>query len=119
VAPVPTALSARRTPAGTELRYSLSENANVSIKVERLERGVSAGRRCLIRRRGLSGRSCIRALRRGTLTRRAHAGANRQPFSGRLGERALAPGAYRAAVTATAAGIRSRTATLDFTIVTD
>ncbi|MDX6673270.1 MAG: hypothetical protein QOH11_688, partial [Solirubrobacteraceae bacterium] len=119
VGPVPTALSARRTPAGTELRYSLSENANVSINVARLERGVSAGRRCVTRRPGLSGRSCIRASRKGTLTHRAHAGANRLPFSGRLGERALAPGAYRAAITATdAAGTRSRTATLDFTIVT-
>jgi hypothetical protein len=119
VARAPTALSARRAPQGTELRYSISENASVVIKVERLEAGVSAGRLCLRRRQGLSGRSCTRASPDGTLTRRARAGANRLPFSGRLGERALAPGPYRATIMGTDdAGNTSRTATLDFTIVT-
>jgi hypothetical protein len=55
----------------------------------------------------------------GILTRRLKsAGAKRLAFSGRVGKRALKPGRYRMAITATdAAGNRSRTRVLKLTIV--
>src|SRR5262249_10828216 len=92
VAATPTALSANRTPAstekrtptGTDLRYTLSENAGVSIKLEPLLPGVAKGHLCVSRYRA-TGRPCTRASRVGTLTRRGRAGANRVAFTGRLG----------------------------------
>jgi len=54
----------------------------------------------------------------GTLKRAAEAvGANRIPFTGRIGRRALAPGAYRAVLTALNAGGRAKPVMLDFSVV--
>jgi hypothetical protein len=50
--------------------------------------------------------------------RSAPAGANRHAFSGRIGNRPLPPGRYRATITATdAAYNRSRSKEVDFRIV--
>ena len=52
------------------------------------------------------------------LTRRSPSGQSAVPFSGRIGKRALAPGNYRATLTAAdAAGNRSRPLRLGFTLV--
>ena len=73
-------------------------------------RGRRVGRRCEAPIRKLrERRRCTRYKRAGTLTRRnLPAGRNTIRFSGRIGKRALAPGGYRATVTATdPAGNRS------------
>jgi hypothetical protein len=82
-----TAISAaRRAPAGSVLRFSLSRAATVKIVVHRRTR---------VRR-------TFRWVRAGTLTRRrGRAGSNQVAFSGRIGRRALASGRYRATLTAT------------------
>jgi hypothetical protein len=51
------------------------------------------------------------------LTRSAHAGLNRLPFTGRIRGRPLRPGRYRAVFTATSAGGTSASKTLQFRIV--
>jgi chitodextrinase len=102
-----TASSARRrAPVGTTFRFTLDRAASVKIAFAREARGLRSGRRCVkpsrrLRRAGA--RRCTRLVPiRPALTRAARAGANAAPFSGRLGRRALAPGRYRAVLTATA-----------------
>lgn len=93
------AKKAKRTPAGTIFGMRASEAHNVRILIER--------------KRGK------RYLRVGTI-RRANRpqGVDGIPFSGRLGSRKLAPGAYRASISATDhAGNRSNSARLPFTVV--
>jgi glucose/arabinose dehydrogenase len=112
-----TALSAVRH--GTAFRYTLSETATVKIQIQRKLPGRKVGRRCRAPSRSNRSRPrCTRFGAVGTLTRRAHAGANKTSFTGRLGSRALAAGGYRAVLAATDAdGNPARTSTLDFTVV--
>jgi hypothetical protein len=91
-----TAVTAARR--GTRIRYTLSEPAAVTLRVQRL-----AGGR-------------VHAV--GTLRRSGVAGANRVRFSGRIGRRALARGRYGLTVRATdAAGNRSLPRSRTFRIV--
>lgn len=91
-----TAVSAARR--GTAVRYSLSEPATVTLRIERLVKG---------KRRTA-----------GALRRTGAAGANRVRFSGRIGRRALRPGRYRLTVRATdAAGNRSAARSATFRVV--
>jgi len=120
----PTAASARRrhrsaAPVGTTFRFTLDRPASMRIAFAREARGLRSGRRCVKPSRRLRGhRRCIRLVRvRPALTCVAHVGANRVPFSGRLGRRALAPGRYRAVLTATANGRAGSPRTLRFRIV--
>jgi hypothetical protein len=71
---------AARAKRGTSLRYTLSENARVALKIQR------------------KGRTRYRSV--GTLRRAGVKGANRIRFSGRIGRRALRPGRYRIVATA-------------------
>jgi hypothetical protein len=81
---------------GTKLRYTLSEAATVTIKIQKLKT-----RRVV-----------------GTLTRSGAKGANTIKFSGRIGKRALRPGRYRAVLTAAdAAGNRSAPVHVSFRVV--
>jgi putative CocE/NonD family hydrolase len=121
VGSAPTAVAARRRRAarGTRARFRLSEAATVRLTIARRLAGRRVGRRCLApsarRRRA---RPCTRLKRAGTLRRRANYGANGFAFSGRIGRRALTPGRYQVALTATdAAGNTSRPATRPFAIV--
>jgi hypothetical protein len=75
---------AARVARGTRLRYTLSENARVALKIQRRLAGRSARYRTV-----------------GTLTRNGLIGVNRIRFTGRIGRRALRPGRYRAVITAT------------------
>lgn len=85
--------------AGTTFRYTLSEPATVTIKIER----------------GVGGRAFKQAA---TLTRTGRAGTNSTAFSGRAGRRALRPGTYRATLTARdAAGNHSKAVRVGFRIV--
>ncbi len=121
-APRLTALSARprnfRTrrragrPAGTTLRFRLSEAATVRVGVERATRGRRVGGGCVRpTRANRSKRACVRyVVLRGGVTRRLRAGSVRLRFAGRLGGRRLARGRYRLALVATdAAGLASTT----------
>jgi hypothetical protein len=94
-AATPRAARARR---GTTLRYNLSENARVVIKIRRR---VGARYRTV-----------------GTLRRSGLKGSNRVRFTGRIGRRALRAGRYRAVIRATdAAGNRSAPSLTRFRIV--
>src|SRR4051794_12046485 len=82
---------------GTTLRYSLSEAAKVTIKIQRARDGRAIGK----------------------LTRAARQGSNALKFSGRIGKRALKSGRYVAVLTATdAAGNRSAAKRVAFRVVT-
>jgi hypothetical protein len=91
---------AARTPRGTRLRYTLSEAAKVTLKIQRALAGRPTRYRTI-----------------GTLSRTGARGANSTRFSGRLRKRALRPGRYRVRITATdTAGNRSARRTTRFRI---
>jgi hypothetical protein len=91
--------STARARRGTTLRYSLSEDATVTLKVERRTIGRRVRGRCRrATRRNRRGRRCVRfvAVRGfGRITRRQLAGNRSIPFSGRVGRRKLPAGRYR------------------------
>jgi hypothetical protein len=94
---------ARPSQRGRSLfRYVLSEGATVQIRIRRVGR---RPRRVCPRTRS---RTCNRVRLSGVISRKARAGRNRTTFSGWIGRNVLAPGRYRAVITATdAAGNRS------------
>jgi hypothetical protein len=80
---------------GTRFRYTLSENAKVTVRI--------------LRRNGRSA---------GNLVRTGKTGINTLKFSGRIGRKALSRGRYRAVITATdAAGNRSASRRVSFRVV--
>jgi hypothetical protein len=93
-----TAIAARKraTPRGTTLRYGLSEAAVVTLLFERQVAGRRSGARCVKATRGnRHAKACKLYITVGTLTRNSGSGANAVAFSGRIGQKALALGAYR------------------------
>jgi hypothetical protein len=95
----PTAIKARAA-RGTSFRFSLKAPAKVTITITRRARGKR------------------RALKVGTLTRaNLPNGTNAIAFSGRIGRRALKPGAYKATLRARNAKGRSKPVTVRFSIV--
>jgi hypothetical protein len=91
---------AARAHHGTRFRYTLSEQARVSLKMQRRLRGHRARYRTVA-----------------TLTRSGSAGINLVRFTGRIGKRALRAGRYRARITAIdSAGNRSAPRTTRFRI---
>jgi hypothetical protein len=93
-----TPLSASRVPVGTTFRFKASEPGSAAIGIQRKQ-----GRRWK---------------KLATLRRVARAGVNSVPFSGRLGRKALGPGAYRAVLTTTdAAKNKSKPRRLGFRVV--
>jgi hypothetical protein len=117
VASASTALIA--TTRGTAFRFSLSEPATVTIAIEARVSGRRVSRRCRAATRRLRARPrCARYLARASLVRVLGAGVRSIPFSGRLGRRPLAPGSYRATITARdAAGNASSPRRLTLTVV--
>ncbi len=84
----------RRPPVGTTFSFTLDQRATVTLRFAQ-----------------------VRGRHRGTITRVAHAGADRVSFDGRLDHGKLAPGNYRVAITArNVLGMSSRPVTLSFTI---
>ena len=119
VGPGRTPLSARARRGGV-FRFRVGEAGRATIAIAREQRGVRIGRRCrrAAGRRARKRRPCTSYAPVGTLRRSARAGANKVPFSGRLGRRALKPARYRALlVVADAARNRSRRRTARFEIV--
>jgi hypothetical protein len=103
VGPGSTAIAAK-APRGTSFKFTLKAPAKVTIAL------------CA----GASGRPkrCTRARNVGTLTRsKLQAGRNTIRFSGRIGKRALRPGAYRATLTARNAKGTSKPVAVKFTVV--
>lgn len=108
----------RPLPRGTTFSFRLNQVAEVTMLVRRVRPGRRAGRRCLAPTRANRTRPrCLRLVTVATLKRDARAGLNRIPFSGRVGRRVLAPGAYRAVFHATNLLGRSPGRTSGFTIV--
>jgi DNA-binding beta-propeller fold protein YncE len=116
-----TAVSAARTPRGTAFKLTLSAAAALHIAITRAAPGLRRGRSCLapsatLRRR--HAKRCTRVLTLGALTRSHEAqGADVVAFSGRIGRRALSPGAYRAVLSASNGAGRSRSVALAFAVV--
>jgi hypothetical protein len=123
VAKQPTAVTAsarHKPPLGTSFRFTLGEAAQVRIVFTRSAPGVRSGGRCVAATPKLERRHagrCTRTLAVGALTR-AHEnqGDDSAAFSGRIGKHALAPGAYRATLTATADGLTSAPSKLALTV---
>lgn len=111
-----TALVARRAPAGTTVRLTLSESASLRITVVRPRAGHRVRGRCRVA--APRGRRCVVRRSVATLRRELGAGPAAIPFSGRLGRRALQPGRYELRLVATdAAGNAGRPVVLRFRIV--
>ena len=117
----PTAISARRIPTGTTFRFALSADAKLQIALTRSAPGRRRGGRCVaptVRLERAHAKSCTRTLAVGTLTRSHEpSGTDSIPFSGRVASRPLSAHGYKALVTASNAGGRSRAVALAFTIV--
>ena len=113
------AIRHRKHKIGTKFKYTLSEAATVEIAISRRLPGRRRGKSCVAPAKKLRhAKACTRIIARGTLTRTSHLGANRVAFSGRIGSRALKPGAYQATLTATdSAKLTSKPQTIRFTIV--
>jgi len=117
VAPGATALSAAtRKLRGTTIRFTVSEQATVAIRIDRVVAGRRSGKRCVTSKR--KGKRCSVFREAGTLTRKVAAGRRSVRFSGRLGRRALKPGRYGATLVARdGAANSSRAVRVSFTIV--
>jgi Tol biopolymer transport system component len=113
-----TALSAKRAKRGSAFLFSLSENARVSIAIAQALPGRRKGARCVRPRKGLK-RRCTRYAVLATLTRsNTRQGAAKVTFSGRIGNRKLRPGRYRATLGAVdAAGNRAIPRRVSFRVV--
>lgn len=108
----------KRLPVGTTFSFRLDRPAQVTFSFTRRVPGRKAGRRCVAQtHKNRHKRACKRTVVAGTLAFPGHAGANKVRFQGRISKtRKLAPGTYTLIATASAAGLRSRAATLTFTI---
>ncbi len=101
------------------LRFTLSEAATVTLRIERALAGRRRGRACVRPTRALRrARRCTRYVRAGESRVSARAGTTRRRYTARVGRRALAPGHYRILVGARdAAGNRARSRTTTFTVL--
>jgi calcineurin-like phosphoesterase family protein len=110
---------AAATKGGTTFRYRLSEAAAVTMTLRRSSVGRKVGGKCRSRTRANRGHAaCIRFRRVGHFRQQGAAGRNKRRFSGWVGERRLHTGTYRARFVAVdAAGNRSRSKAVSFTIV--
>lgn len=112
-------VAVRSVARGTTFRYTLSEPARVLFTIQQKLPGRRVGRLCRPPTRLNVGRArCTRYIFVGRFAQAGLAGRNRKPFSGRIGQRTLRPGRYRATLVATdAARNRSRAARVAFTVV--
>ncbi len=109
----------KKIPVGTTFSFKLDQAARVVFTFTKPAPGRKVGKRCVAQTpRNKHKRRCKRTVTAGALTFAAHAGTNKVRFQGLISRRKkLKPGNYKLLVTATAAGRRSRTGTLSFTIV--
>lgn len=119
VSPRNTPISAA-APLGTTLKFKLSENSDVSIAIQRPAAGRLSKGKCVKPTKRLArAKRCTRWTTVATLKRKAiPAGSVSVPFTGRIRNRALTPGRYRAQITALdAAKNRSKAGLASFRIV--
>jgi hypothetical protein len=111
--------AAAKRKRGTVFSFTLENAGTMRIAIQRAMSGRRSGRRCRPPTRRLRGkRACTRWVTQHSLTRTAHTGVNRVPYTGRVRGKALRPGRHRAVFTATAPGFsRSAAATVKFRIV--
>jgi hypothetical protein len=107
--------TARRHRRGTTFSFALDQPATIRVKIQRKSSGRRVHGVCKPRRR--TGPRCTRYTTLATLTRSAHAGTNKLPFSGRIRRTALPPGRYRAVFVATDAAGSSKPQALRFRVV--
>ena len=90
-------------PAGTTVRFTLSEAATVRLGLERASTGRRVGGACVRPTRSNRSRhSCVRyVVLHGAVTRSLGAGTVRVRFDGRLGSKRVASGRYRLVLVAT------------------
>jgi hypothetical protein len=116
-----TAISAAHTPLGTRFHFTLSAAAKIQITITRSARGLRRGHSCVTstaKLRRAHAKRCTRTLTLGTLTPASEpAGTDSLTFSGRIGARALAAGAYDAVLSASNVTGQSTPVKLSFTIV--
>ena len=116
-----TAVTATSVPRGSNIHFILSTAARLQIKLTRAAPGLRRGRRCVSpspKLKPVRRRRCTRTLLIGTLSRATEAqGPDSLSFTGRLGDRALAPGAYEAVLVASNTVGSSKPVTLSFTLV--
>jgi hypothetical protein len=118
-----TAISAKppKAPLGTSFQFTLSAAAKLQIVLTNRAAGLLRGKSCVAPTAALKAKHakhCTRTLKDGQLTRASEAaGADSVPFTGRLGTKALPPGAYSAALTAMNEGGTSNTVTVTFKVV--
>ena len=115
-------LSRKRFKVGqvATFRFTISEAATAKISIAKAEAGRRVGKRCRAPKPSLRRRPrCARYVAAGSLLKpNLRPGAQRVRFGGRVGSRALRPGAYRATIVATdPGGNRSRAAEVTFRIV--
>jgi hypothetical protein len=121
VAPGATALvsrpshGAKHVPRGTAFTFGVSEPATVTIAIDRAAPGHVKHGQCVAPHHT---KHCTRYLPKGSLVRSEPGGQITVPFTGRMGQRALKPGRYRATLNAVdAAQNASLPATIGFKIV--
>jgi hypothetical protein len=114
-------VSVHRAPLGTSFGFTLSEPATLRIVIARLLPGLRRGGKCVApsaKLRRVGARRCTRTLDVAALTRASEPqGADRIPFSGRIGRRRLAPGIYKATLIANNVFGHSKPVALTFTVV--
>ena len=97
--------------------YTLDKAVTVNLVIAERRTGRRKGKTCVATTKRLStATKCVRAIVRGTLTRKSRRGMNHVAFSGRIGSTALKPGSYQATMTATDSHGNTSTATTTFRI---
>lgn len=76
-------------------RFTVSEDANVTLRFKRLAPGRRLDKRCVpVSRRSAGGRACKRYAKAGALRFDVERGAHTRGFDGRVGGKLLGPGSY-------------------------
>jgi hypothetical protein len=107
----------RKVKTGTTISYRDSQAATTTFVVLKPVAGHKRGRRCVAGRKRRHQRACTRYVSVGSFKHADTAGNVRVHFTGRVKGKALKPGSYKLALTASANGKTSRTVTLSFRIV--
>lgn len=126
VSPPPTlehaSLSRHRLHAGQHaaFKFTLSENAKLSIAVTTTARGLRKGTHCVAPSKALEHRhakKCKRAIVHGTLAASEPAGNDTLNFNGKIRGRKLAPGEYTATLSATNYAGETRPFSIHFVVL--
>ena len=109
----------RKPPVGTVFSFNLNERASLTFTFTQRAAGRKVNGKCVAHTAKNNRKPrCTRIMVAGTISFTAHPGRNSVHFYGRLSKRRrLNPGRYALTLTATAAGNRTKSRALSFTIV--